>query len=152
MKLGDRDFPLAHIAVAVNSIAEAAPVYAAMGFSLSEPEVIAREHVRAQVCVKGELHIELLEPHPAGAGPIAKFIEKRGTGLHHIALKSADLDADIAAVQKTGAKLLDGYPAEGLGGTRVAFLHPKSTGGVLIELVQGGPDEVGVAKRHPTAT
>jgi methylmalonyl-CoA epimerase len=136
MKLGDRDYPLAHMAVAVNSIAESAPLYAALGFSLHEPEVIAREHVRAQVCEKDGLFIELLEAHPAGAGPIAKFIEKRGTGLHHIALKSRDLDADIAAVQKTGAKLLDGYPADGLGGTRVAFLHPKSTGGALIELVQ----------------
>jgi len=136
MQIGDRDFPLAHIAVAVNSLAEASPLYAALGFAMHEPEIIERESVRAQVCEKNGVRIELLEPHPAGSGPIAKHIEKRGTGLHHMALLTHDFDADIAAVQKAGATLLPGYPAAGLGGSKVAFLHPKSTGGVMIELVE----------------
>ena len=135
MKLGTQDFPLAHLAIAVNTIADSAPLYAALGFSLAEPEIIAREKVRAQVAEKGAFHIELLEAHPAGEGPIAKFLEKRGPGLHHIALRSENLDADLAALEKNGVKPLKGYPAAGMAGTRVAFLDPKTTGGVLIELV-----------------
>jgi len=135
MKLGSQDFPLAHLAIAVNALADSAPLYAALGFSLAEPEIIAREKVRAQVAEKGAFHIELLEAHPAAEGPIAKFLEKRGPGLHHIALRSEDLDADLAALEKTGVKPLKGYPAIGMAGTRVAFLDPKTTGGVLIELV-----------------
>lgn len=135
MKLGSQEFPLAHLAIAVGSIAESAPLYAALGFALAEPEIIAREKVRAQVAEKGAFHIELLEANPAGEGPIAKFLEKRGPGLHHIALRSENLDADLAALEKTGVKPLKGYPATGMAGTRVAFLDPKTTGGVLIELV-----------------
>src|SRR5436190_8964879 len=135
MKLGTQDFPLAHLAIAVKSIAESAPLYAALGFTLAEPEIIAREKVRAQVAVKGAFHIELLEACPAGEGPIAKFLEKRGPGLHHIALRSENLDTDLAALKQTGVVPLKGYPAAGLGQSRVAFLDPKTTGGVLIELV-----------------
>lgn len=135
MKLGAHDFPLAHLAIAVNSLAESAPLYAALGFTLAEPEIIVREKIRAQVAAKGSFHMELLEAHPAGEGPIAKFIAKRGPGLHHIALRSESLDADLAALEKFGVKPLNGYPATGLAGTRVAFLDPRTTGGVLIELV-----------------
>jgi methylmalonyl-CoA epimerase len=130
------DFPLAHIAMAVQSLAHAAPRYTALGFQLHEPEIVERENIRAQVCEKNALRIELLESCPNGVGPIAKFIEKRGAGLHHIALSCKNLDAEIVSAQKCGAILLPGYPALGLSGSRVAFLHPKSTGGVLIELVQ----------------
>lgn len=136
MNVGGIEFPLAHLAIAVHSLQEAAGIYQALGFALKDPEVIAREKVRAQVAAKGALHIELLEPHPAGAGPIAKFLEKRGPGLHHLALRSADLDKDLQALQQVGVKPLPGYPAAGMGGSRVAFLDPKTTGGVLIELVQ----------------
>ena len=135
MKIGSLDFPLAHLAIAVNSLTESAPLYQSLGFTLSPPEILEREHVKAQLAIKGELHIELLEAYPAGTGPIAKFIEKRGPGLNHIALKTADLDGDLDRLAKAGVKLLKGYPAAGLGGTRVAFLDPKTTGGVLIELV-----------------
>ena len=136
MKLGTQDFPLAHLAIAVGELAEAAPLYAALGFTLSPPEILEREHVRAQLAIKGALHIELLEAHPAGSGPIAKFIEKRGQGMHHIALKTANLDADLASLDAAGVKMLKGYPAAGLAGTRVAFLDPKTTGGVLLELCE----------------
>ena len=127
--------PLCHLAVAVESLSAAAPLYRSLGFVLEEPEVVTQEQVRAQVARKGELCVELLEAHPPGAGPITKFIARRGPGLHHVALRSTSLDADLAALAAAGAKPLPGYPAPGLGGTRVAFLDPKTTGGVLIELV-----------------
>ena len=130
-------FPLAHLAIAVNSLAEGGALYTALGFTLGEPEVISGEHVRAVVASKGDLRIELLEAHPAGAGPIAKFIAKRGPGLHHIALRTTQLDADLATLQAQHITPLPGYPAPGMARTRVAFLNPKTTGGVLIELVEG---------------
>jgi len=135
MHLGKTDFPLAHIAIAVENIAAAAPLYQSLGFVLAEPEVVASQQTRVQLVSKGELHIELLEAHPAGAGPIAKFIAKRGAGLHHIALRSTDLGSDLHALEATGVRALPGYPANGAAGTRVAFLDPKTTQGTLIELV-----------------
>ena len=130
------DFPLAHLAIAVNSLSDGATLYTTLGFTLDEPEVIASQHVRAQVARKGDLRIELLEAHPAGTGPIAKFIEKRGAGMHHIALLSTDLEGDLERLNDEGVIPLAGYPAPGMTGTTVAFLDPKTTGGVLIELVQ----------------
>jgi len=136
MNVGGRDFPLAHLAIAVASLAESAALYQALGFSLHAPEVVERESVRLQLASKGEFRIELLEPFPAGAGPIARFLAKRGPGLHHMALRSDDLAGDLAALEKTGICSLTGYPANGAAGTSVAFLDPKTTGGVLLELVQ----------------
>ncbi|MCZ7648634.1 MAG: VOC family protein [Planctomycetota bacterium] len=129
--------PLAHLAVAVESLDAAGPLYRALGFELGAPEVVAAQKVRAILARKGELRIELLEPHPAGEGPIAKFLAKRGPGLHHVALASADLEGDLGRLEQAGVTPLPGYPQAGLGGARVAFLDPKSTGGVLYELVQG---------------
>jgi len=131
----DLGLPLAHLAIAVKTLGEAGPLYAALGFTLHEPEIIASQNVRAQVASKDGLRIELLEAHPAGTGQIAKFIEKRGPGLHHIALRSGDLDSDLKSLAAKGVTPLTGYPADGMSGTRVAFLDPKTTGGVLIELV-----------------
>jgi methylmalonyl-CoA epimerase len=136
VNIGPCDFPLAHLAIAVSSLAEAGPLYAALGFTLHEPEIIARENVRLQLATRGDLKIELLEAHPAGNGPVAKFIAKRGAGLHHIALRSADISGDLAALAQAGIRALKGYPAPGAQKTTVAFLDPKTTGGVLIELVQ----------------
>ena len=131
----DLGLPLAHLAIAVKSLSDAAPLYSALGFSLDAPEVIASQSVRAQVARKDGLRFELLEAHPAGTGPIAKYIEKRGPGLHHVALRSVDLDSDLKLLAGKGVVALSGYPADGMSGTRVAFLDPKTTGGVLIELV-----------------
>lgn len=130
--------PMAHLAVAVESLAAGAPVYQALGFALAEPEIVAREKVRAQVASKGDLRIELLEPCPAGEGPIAKFLVKRGPGLHHVALLTQDLAGDLSRLAVAQVLPLKGYPAQGLGGSQVAFLDPKTTGGVLFELVQPG--------------
>jgi methylmalonyl-CoA epimerase len=128
--------PLAHLAIAVRSLEEGGTLYSALGFSLHEPEVITGQHVRAQVAARGEFRIELLEAHPPGQGPIAKFIEKRGPGLHHIALRSENLDADLVRLKAAGVVTLPNFPAPGMAGTRVAFLDPKTTGGTLIELVE----------------
>ncbi len=130
------DIPLAHLAIAVNSVDESGRLYQALGFALHEAEIVAREHVRARVVEKDGLRIELLEAHPPTAGPIAKFIARRGPGLHHIALSSRDFDAELSRLQALGVQPLAGYPAAGLGGSRVAFLDPKTTGGVLFELVE----------------
>ena len=137
MTPSDLPFPLAHLAIAVTSLDEGGKLYAALGFTLHEPEVIAAQNVRAQVATRGEFRVELLEAHPPGAGPIAKFIAKRGSGLHHIALRSEHLDADLARLKASGIAVLANYPAPGMAGTRVAFLDPKTTGGTLIELVEG---------------
>jgi len=136
---GLNDCPLAHLAIAVNTLAESAPVYLALGFVAQEPETIAREKVRVQLFTQGSLKIELLEPvrvGDVGEGPIAKFLQKRGPGLHHVALRCADLDTRLKALALQGVRALPGYPNDGAGGSRVAFLDPKSTGGVLFELVQ----------------
>jgi methylmalonyl-CoA/ethylmalonyl-CoA epimerase len=131
-------FPLAHLAVAVQELAASAPLYRSLGFELEDPQVIARENVRVQVAVKGELRIELLEPHPAGTGPVAKHLTRRGPGIHHMAVRVDDLDGQLALLKRTGIEALPGYPNRGLHGTRVAFLSPRATGGTLIELVETG--------------
>lgn len=130
-------FPLAHLAIAVESLQAAVPTYVALGFTLGEPEELAREKIRARIAEKDGFRIELLEPLSPGEGPIGKFIAKRGPGLHHVALRTTDLDGDLRRLAATGVVPLKGYPAAGLHGTRVAFLDPKTTGGVLYELVQG---------------
>ena len=139
MNVGSQDFPLAHLAIAVSNIDESAKTYVALGFTPAPPEIITRERVRVQLVHKGEFRIELVEAWPAGEGPIAKFIQKQGQGLHHIALHSASLDEDLSTLKKVGISPLPGYPAAGAENTRVAFLDPKTTGGVLIELVAPGP-------------
>lgn len=138
MKVGSKEFPLAHIAIATSSIDDAKATYIALGFTPSTPEVLPRERVRVLLVSKGELRIELLEACPAGDGPIAKYVQKRGPGIHHIALSSESLDADLALLANNGIKPLAGYPSAGAMNTRVAFLDPKTTGGVLIELVALG--------------
>lgn len=126
---------LAHIAIAVNSLGESAALYSALGFTLHEPEIIARERVRLQIAERDGTRIELIEAHPSGEGPIAKFIQKRGPGIHHLAFKTLDMAGELARLSALGVKPLPGYPATGAENSQVAFLDPKTTGGVLIELV-----------------
>ena len=126
--------PLAHLAIAVSNLEDASELYAALGFRIGPLEVVPHEQVRLQLAEKDDLRVELLEAFPPGQGPIAKFIDKRGAGLHHMALWCDDLGLELARLEKAGIKTLPGYPAPGAGSTRVAFLDPKTTGGVLIEL------------------
>jgi len=124
--------PIHHIGIAVHSIATEKPTFERISGATSSPiEEVAAQQVR--VTFIGAL--ELLEP----TGPestIARFLERRGPGLHHVAYASDDIEAELARLAESGFRLIDSAPRPGAHGHRVAFLHPASTGGVLIELVE----------------
>jgi len=124
------------VGVACRSIAESAtPLVSALGLTDVALEEVPSQKARMQFLAAGETHVELLES-TSPDGPIAKFIEKRGEGLHHIALLVSDLDVALTEARAAGLRLVDEFPRPGARGARIAFLHPKSTGGVLIELVE----------------
>ncbi len=124
-----------HIGIAVRSIADALPLYEALGLAVERYEVVESEGVRVAFISCGETHLELLEP-TRDDSPIAKFLEQRGPGLHHICLGSDDVRADDAKLRAAGVKVLRPEPTLGAGGCEVQFVHPKSAGGVLLELSQ----------------
>jgi methylmalonyl-CoA epimerase len=125
-----------HIGIAVSSIDESLKLYAAvLGLSVQGVEVIAEQKTRTAILPVGESKLELLESTDP-EGPVARFIQKYGEGLHHIALEVADLDAALKKVAEQGIPLIDEKPRKGVEGTRIAFLHPKGTGRVLLEMVQ----------------
>ncbi len=128
-----------HIGIAVASIAEGRKLYEAMGLHVEAIEEVPEEGVRVAFIPLGATRIELLEPTSAES-PIAKFLAKRGPGIHHLCLASNELDADDAALRAAGVQLLRPEPTRGAGGTRVQFVHPRSAGGVLLELSEPGPD------------
>jgi methylmalonyl-CoA/ethylmalonyl-CoA epimerase len=128
-----------HIGIAVPSIAEGRKLYEAMGLSVAAIEEVPQEGVRVALIPVGETRIELLEPTSADS-PIAKFLAKRGPGIHHICLASDELKADDAVLRAAGVQLLRAEPTRGAGGCWVQFVHPKSAGGVLLELSQPGDD------------
>ena len=124
-----------HLGIAVHSIEAALPFYAAqLGLTVASRETVEHEKVRLAMLPAGESRIELLEALSPDSG-IAKFIEKRGPGLHHVALKVPDLKGAIARLEAAGVRLL-GPPQQGAGGHTYVFVHPASTGGVLWELIQ----------------
>jgi methylmalonyl-CoA epimerase len=124
--------PLDHVGVAVHSIAESAPAYELLsGETCSAPETLSAQGVR--VAFVGA--VELLEP----LGPdttVGRFLDRRGPGLHHVAYRTDDIEGDLAELDAAGLRLIDRAPRTGAHGHRVAFIHPSSTGGVLVELVQ----------------
>lgn len=126
-----------HIGIAVPSIEEGRKLYEAMGLSVSAIEEVPQEGVRVALIPVGETRIELLEPTRPDS-PIAKFLEKRGPGIHHLCLASDELRADDAVLRAAGVALLRPEPTRGAGGCWVQFVHPKSAGGVLLELSQPG--------------
>jgi LAO/AO transport system kinase len=128
---------IAHLGVAVRSIAEARGLYEALGLSVEHVEEVPHEGVRVAFIPCGESAIELLEPLSADS-PIARFLDKRGPGIHHLCLTSSDVRADDARLRAAGVELLRGEPTRGAGGCWVQFIHPKSAGGVLLELAEGG--------------
>jgi len=130
---------LDHVGIAVRSLAEAIPAFeAALGVTASEAEVVEDQKVRVVFLRTGESGIELLEP-TASDGPIGKFLEKRGEGIHHLSFEVDDLTAALARARAAGLHLIDEQPRQGAAGKLIAFLHPKSTNGVLIELSQAAP-------------
>jgi methylmalonyl-CoA/ethylmalonyl-CoA epimerase len=125
-----------HIGIATNGIDKMASVYGdVLGLSVSETEEIASQKVRVAMLPIGESRIELLEA-TSDDSPISKFLAKRGPGIHHIAFNVADIRAALADLKSKGIRLIDEEPRPGAGGCLVAFIHPSSTNGVLIELVE----------------
>jgi methylmalonyl-CoA/ethylmalonyl-CoA epimerase len=125
-----------HIGIAVNSIDDWIGFYREiLGLDYTGSEEISEQKVRVAFLVIGESRIELLEPTSPDS-PIAGFLEKRGGGMHHIALKVDDIEEALARHKEAGARLIDETPRVGAHGTRIAFIHPKSSGGVLLELCE----------------
>jgi len=125
-----------HIAIAVRSLQEACGIYAlVLGLDNWTFEEIADQGVRVAMLSVGESRIELLEATTADS-PVAAFLAKRGEGFHHICFEVEDLAAEITRLRTAGMRLVDSYPRSGAGGREIAFLHPSSTPGVMIELSQ----------------
>ncbi len=124
-----------HIGIAVFSIEEAMPTYRALGLEIHEVEEVPQEGVRVAMLQCGESKIELLEP-TRDDSPIATFLAKRGPGMHHLCLGTDDIQADDERLRTAGLRVLRPAPTRGAGGCWVQFVHPKSTGGVLLELSQ----------------
>jgi methylmalonyl-CoA/ethylmalonyl-CoA epimerase len=127
-----------HIGIAVTSIAEARRFWEALGLVVEGIEEVPQEGVRVAMLRCGESRIELLEA-TGSESPIARFVEKRGPGIHHLCLASDDLAGDDARLRAAGLRLLRPEPTRGAGGCWVQFVHPASAGGVLVELSQEGP-------------
>jgi methylmalonyl-CoA/ethylmalonyl-CoA epimerase len=125
---------LAHVGVAVTSLAEALPFYRdVLGLVAGPPETTDGASI---VSLRfGDVDVELLEPVDP-ASPIAKFLARRGPGIHHICYRVPDLDAALARCRAAGYRLIDETPRRGAGGRRIAFLHPKATNGILLELTE----------------
>jgi methylmalonyl-CoA/ethylmalonyl-CoA epimerase len=123
---------LDHIGIAVRSIDDA-EIYSALGLAIDEIERVEKQGVRAAFLSVGESNLELLEPLSPDS-PVAKFIEKRGEGIHHICLRVDNIEAHLARLKSRGFRLINEAPVPGAHGCRVAFLHPASGNGVLIEL------------------
>lgn len=127
---------LDHIGIAVGDLAQALAFYRdALGLEVEPPEDVASQRVRAHFVPVGEAALELLEPTSPDS-PIAKFIEKRGPGVHHVTLRVDDIHEALARLTARGVRLIDASPREGAEGALIAFVHPASTHGVLVELKQ----------------
>ena len=125
-----------HVGVAVEDIDSAVELYS-QRFQMREQhrETVEEQGVEAVLLEVGEGHVELIKPLSPESG-VARFLEKNGPGLHHVAYATDDIDSALGAVREAGLRLIDEEPRRGIRDSRVAFLHPKSTGGVLTELVE----------------
>jgi len=123
-----------HIGIAVNDIEEARRPYEALGLKVTHVKEVEEQQVRVAFLPVGDTEVELVQPTTADSG-VARFLEKRGEGVHHLCFEVEDIEVALAELQAQGMRLIDREPRQGAFG-RVAFLHPKSTHGVLIELVE----------------
>jgi methylmalonyl-CoA/ethylmalonyl-CoA epimerase len=125
-----------HTGIAVASLDHWIPFYRdTLGMPLVHRETVEAQGVEAVLFDVGDSHVELIAPLGPEAG-VAKFLSQRGPGLHHVAYRVNDIEAALASLSAAGVRLIDERPRGGIRGTRVAFLHPSSAGGVLIELVE----------------
>jgi methylmalonyl-CoA epimerase len=129
------DFSIDHLGIAVKSLTAAKAIYETLGLRVSDVETVEHEKVRLVMVPVGESRLELLEATSEDS-TIAKFLAKRGEGLHHVCLKVSDLPAAVERLKKDGVRLVSEEIKTGAGGHRYVFVHPASTGGVLLELVQ----------------
>jgi methylmalonyl-CoA epimerase len=130
-------FSLDHLGIAVKSLDAAKVIYEKLGLSVSEQEEVPAEKVRLVMVPVGDTRLELLEP-TSDDSVIAKFIAKRGEGLHHICLRVPDLSTAVSKLRSDGVRLISEEIKTGGGGHRYVFVHPSSAGGVLLELVESG--------------
>jgi methylmalonyl-CoA/ethylmalonyl-CoA epimerase len=127
-----------HIGIAVKSLDDALPFYRdQLGMAFLGTEEVAEQRVKVAMLQVGESKIELLEP-TSDDSPVAKFLEKNGPGIHHLAYEVENIEAAIAKLLGDGARMIDEKPRNGAHGTLIAFVHPKNSGGVLTELCQTG--------------
>ena len=125
-----------HIGVAVEELEPALELYGErFSLELAHREVVEAQGVEAVLLDVGENHVELLAPLGPET-PVGKFLARQGPGLHHVAYQVPDIDATLAALREAGLELIDQQPRTGIRGSRVAFMHPRSTGGVLTEIVE----------------
>ncbi len=123
-----------HIGIAVNSNSDGKTFWSdILGLPWEGEETVEEQKVTTAFMPCGDAEVELLESTDP-SGPIAKFLEKKGQGIHHIAFRVENIDEALAELKEKGIKLIDETPRKGAGGARIAFLHPKATGGVLVEL------------------
>ncbi|NLC37683.1 MAG: methylmalonyl-CoA epimerase, partial [Clostridia bacterium] len=122
-----------HIGIAVNNLNEALRFYEYLGLKATGQEEVADQKVRVAFIPIGDISIELLEPTDENS-PVARFLAKKGEGIHHLALRTFDIEGILKILKENDIKLIDNKPRKGAAGAQIAFIHPKSTSGVLLEL------------------
>lgn len=130
---------LSHIGVLVHRVDAAAALYQLLGLSEAAREMFPQENIRMAFVPVEDIRIELMEPL-AGGGPLARFLATRGEGIHHLAFEVPDIQQALARARSAGMRLIDETPRIGAHHTRVAFIHPSATHGVLVELVERAKD------------
>jgi methylmalonyl-CoA epimerase len=134
-------YSIDHLGIAVKSLAQSKKFYEQLGIAVLPEEEVAQEKVRLAMVPVGESRIELLEP-TADDSPIARFLAKRGEGLHHVCLAVDDLAGTVARLKRDGVRLINQEIQMGAGGHRYVFVHPSSAGGVLLELCEDQPEGI----------
>jgi methylmalonyl-CoA/ethylmalonyl-CoA epimerase len=132
---------LSHIGVLVHRVDAAASLYQRLGLSEAAREIFPEENIRMAFVPVEDIRIELMEPL-TGTGPLTRFLASRGEGIHHLAFEVPDIEQALARARSAGVRLIDQTPRTGAHRTRVAFIHPSATHGVLVELVERARDRV----------